>query len=89
MGQLYVPLDFTASAGTLDVSAPADANLAPPGYYMLFIVNDQGVPSIAPFVRLAAGSGPASVPALSVFGLALLILAVAWASRRALAQGRC
>ena len=30
------------------MQAPADANLAPPGYYMLFIVNSAGVPSIAP-----------------------------------------
>jgi hypothetical protein len=34
------------------VQAPASANLAQPGYYMLFIVNSNGVPSIAPFVQL-------------------------------------
>jgi len=34
------------------VTAPIDTNLAPPGYYMLFIVNNSGVPSIAPFVQV-------------------------------------
>ncbi len=54
MGQLYIPLAFTAS-GTmlLNVSAPPDANLAPPGYYMLFILNENGVPSVASFVQLS------------------------------------
>ena len=36
------------------MQAPADANLAPPGDYMLFIVNGSGVPSVASFVRFAA-----------------------------------
>ncbi len=53
MGQAYVPLEFTPSGGTLIVSAPANANLAPPGYYMLFILNRNGVPSVASFVQLS------------------------------------
>jgi hypothetical protein len=48
----YVPLSFTQTSGGLTVTAPIDANLAPPGYYMLFIVNSAGIPSIAPFVQL-------------------------------------
>jgi Galactose oxidase-like, Early set domain len=48
----FVPLSFTQTAGGLTVTAPANANLAPPGYYMLFIVNSAGVPSIAPFVQI-------------------------------------
>jgi hypothetical protein len=48
----YVPLNFTATSGGLNVSGPANANLAPPGYYMLFIVNSAGVPSVAPFIQL-------------------------------------
>ena len=47
-----MPLSFTRSAGALSVQAPANANLAPPGYYMLFIVNSAGVPSVAKFVRI-------------------------------------
>jgi hypothetical protein len=47
-----VPLTFTQTSGGLTVTGPANANLAPPGYYMLFIVNSAGVPSIAPFVQV-------------------------------------
>jgi len=47
-----VPLSFTQTSGGLTVTAPANADLAPPGYYMLFIVNNSGVPSIAPFVQV-------------------------------------
>jgi hypothetical protein len=49
--QRYVPLTFSAGTGSLNVTAPANANLAPPGYYMLFIVNNTGVPSVAAFVQ--------------------------------------
>ena len=48
----YVPLSFQQATGGLTVSAPSSAFLAPPGYYMLFLVNSAGVPSIAPFVQL-------------------------------------
>jgi len=52
MNQHFVPLSFTASGTTLTVQGPSTAALAPPGYYMLFILNDQGVPSIASMVHL-------------------------------------
>jgi hypothetical protein len=48
----YIPLTFTQADGGLNVTAPVNANLAPPGYYMLFLVNSAGVPSVAPFVQL-------------------------------------
>ncbi len=34
------------------MTAPFNGNLAPPGYYMLFILNTNGVPSIARFVQI-------------------------------------
>jgi hypothetical protein len=49
--QRFLPLSFSASAGVLTIQAPANANLAPPGYYMLFLVNSNGVPSVAKFVH--------------------------------------
>ncbi len=52
MGQRYVPLTFTAGSGTLNVTAPANANLATPGNYMLFLVDTNGVPSVSATVRL-------------------------------------
>jgi Domain of unknown function (DUF1929)/Galactose oxidase, central domain len=51
MDTRYVPLTFTAGSGSLSVTAPANANLAPPGYYMLFIVTNAGVPSVSTMVR--------------------------------------
>jgi len=52
--QRCVVLDFTRPGGTtLQVTAPPDRNVAPPGYYMLFILDCAGVPSIGRFVRLA------------------------------------
>ena len=61
MNQRNVPLAATAGpAGRLTVTAPATPELAPPTYYMLFVLNDNGVPSVAKFVRLrfGAGNGP-------------------------------
>jgi fibronectin type 3 domain-containing protein len=47
-------LSFTQTAGGISVTVPANHNDVPPGYYMLFIVNGQGVPSVASFVRFPA-----------------------------------
>ncbi|MDQ6822170.1 MAG: DUF1929 domain-containing protein, partial [Actinomycetota bacterium] len=52
MDQRYVPLSFTVGNGTLTVTAPANINIAPPGPYMLFIVNSAGVPSVAPILSV-------------------------------------
>ena len=52
--QRFLPLSFSTSSGSLTIQAPANANLAPPGYYMLFLVNANGVPSIATFVHFDA-----------------------------------
>jgi hypothetical protein len=48
----FVPLSFTPTTGGLTVTAPANGNLAPPGFYMLFILNSAGVPSVASFVQI-------------------------------------
>jgi hypothetical protein len=52
MAQRYLPLTFTAGSGSLTVNAPANANLATPGNYMLFLVDTNGVPSVAATLRL-------------------------------------
>ena len=54
MEQRLVGLSFTAGGGVLNVTAPPNGNIAPPGYYMLFLLNRAGVPSEARFVRLIA-----------------------------------
>jgi len=64
-------LSFTPTTGSLNVTAPADPNLAPPGHYMLFILNQNGAPSEAKIVRLGAGGGgptPTPTPTLTPTG---------------------
>ncbi|MGH0028560.1 MAG: galactose oxidase-like domain-containing protein [Myxococcota bacterium] len=58
--QMYVPVSFTDTGSALDVTLPPDANTAPPGYYMLFLVNGAGVPSEAHWIRLEPPACPAS-----------------------------
>jgi hypothetical protein len=45
-------LQFAQTTGGLNITAPANANLAPPGHYMLFLVNGNGVPSVARIVQI-------------------------------------
>ncbi len=54
MDQRLIGLTYTAESGVLNVTAPPTGNIAPPGYYMLFVLNAAGVPSVARFVRLQA-----------------------------------
>ncbi len=57
MEQRLVAMNFTAGSGLLNVTAPPNGNIAPPGYYMLFILNSSGVPSVAQFVQLTPAPG--------------------------------
>jgi len=61
MDQHYLELPFTAGANSLNVAAITDPNSAPPGEYMLFVVDANGVPSTAAIVRLG-GTPPATAP---------------------------
>ncbi|MBK6875739.1 MAG: DUF1929 domain-containing protein [Ignavibacteria bacterium] len=63
MDQRYVELDFEpGSGGVYTVHAPADAYLAPPGYYMLFVLKDKSesvsalskIPSYGHIVKLGS-----------------------------------
>jgi hypothetical protein len=66
MEQRLIKLNFsvnTSLTGTLDVTAPPNGNVAPPGFYMLFILNSTssatstGTPSVAKFVQICPASG--------------------------------
>ncbi|SNS48399.1 Kelch motif-containing protein [Noviherbaspirillum humi] len=52
MNQRINYLQFTKTATGLNVTAPADPNLTPPGHYMLFLINERGVPSIARIIQI-------------------------------------
>jgi hypothetical protein len=50
--QILNHLTFSQVSGGLQVRAPANGNIAPPGYYMLFLVNSNGVPSVARIIQV-------------------------------------
>ena len=52
MDQRFLKLSFSQGAGGLNVVAPANANLAPPGYYVMYILNSSGVPSVGSVIRI-------------------------------------
>ena len=56
MNQRYLSLPFTPIAGGVSVQAPSAPDLAPPGYYLLFLLNTAGVPSVGRFVQILGGT---------------------------------
>lgn len=50
--QRYVELSFTTNGSTLSVDVPPTAGVAPPGYYLLFVVSAAGVPSEGRWVHV-------------------------------------
>ena len=52
MNQRFNELPFTRVTGGLRVTAPATRNLAPPGHYLMFVLNGKEVPSVAKVVRI-------------------------------------
>ena len=40
-------------SNTLNLTTPLNGNIAPPGYYMLFLIDSAGVPSAATFMQLS------------------------------------
>src|SRR5215208_1459403 len=53
MSQLIYPVVFTATSSTsLRATAPPNAKAAPPGPYMLFLINTSGVPSVAKIIKI-------------------------------------
>jgi len=56
MEQRYIPLSFTTGATGLTANTPTNANIAPPGFYMLFIIDANGVPSVARILSVGGTS---------------------------------
>lgn len=50
--QRFIELNFKQNGDVYEVSAPSNPLVAPPGYYFLFAVDRQGVPSVAKIIRL-------------------------------------
>jgi hypothetical protein len=67
MEQRLIGLDLPSQAlcnpcsGTLSLRSPPHGNIAPPGYYMLFLLDSAGVPSKAQFIQLTPYTTPPPV----------------------------
>jgi hypothetical protein len=53
MHQRFIKLPVRVDGDRISATVPDSAALVPPGYYMLFVVDSQGVPSVASFVHIA------------------------------------
>ena len=58
--QRFVDLPLSVNGNTVDLNVTSNPNLAPPGWYMLFAVDANGVPSVAKWVHL---QGPSALTA--------------------------
>jgi hypothetical protein len=50
--QRYVELPLSVAGNTIGLNVTSNPNIAPPGWYMLFVVNANGTPSVAEWVHL-------------------------------------
>jgi hypothetical protein len=57
MGQRFIPVTFSVSGSRIEFNAPGDT-IAPPGYYLLFVTNWNGVPSRGVIVAIGADVAP-------------------------------
>ena len=60
MDQRFVELPFTASGNSVWAQLPARATDTPPGYYHVFAVDPDGVPSVSKMLRINIDSTPST-----------------------------
>lgn len=65
--QRYVPLAHRVADGKVFVTAPTDSTIAPPGDYLLFLVSNEGTPSVGKHVRLGAAAPPGDLKRTVIF----------------------
>ncbi len=58
--QRRIPLSFSVSGSTLNVTMPATGKVCPPGPYMLFILNSNGTPSVAKIITVTTAKNVAA-----------------------------
>jgi hypothetical protein len=54
MSQRLIGLNFAVTNGTIGIAAPPNSNIAPPGPYLLFVINSAGVPSVGQPIMVSA-----------------------------------
>src|SRR3984893_623869 len=52
--QWLIPVPFTQNGTQITATLSASAELAPPGYYMLFVFNTAGVPAVAKIISIGS-----------------------------------
>ncbi len=62
MNERSLSLSVSQRPGGVTLTAPAGAAIAPDGYYMLFLLNDRGIPSVAKWIRLSVDGAPSALP---------------------------
>ncbi|MGH8516181.1 MAG: galactose oxidase-like domain-containing protein, partial [Panacagrimonas sp.] len=67
MEQRFIELAFTASGQRLTVQMSSRAADTPPGYYMIFVLNAEGVPSVAKiaWINVAGTPNPNTTPVIT------------------------
>jgi WD40 repeat protein len=83
---LSLPITKRAEGLGYDVTSPLQPTAAPPGVYMLFLLNARGVPSIAKWIRLDRGAPPPPTPTID--RRAPKILSARMTKRRVATRGR-
>ena len=68
MDQRFQRLPMTLENGSLRVTGPQNANYAPPGWYMIFVNDDNGVPSHAAIVQVTAAGDTQAPTAPTALG---------------------
>jgi len=65
MEQRFLELGFSANGSSLSVQAPARMTDAPPGTYLLFAIDSEGVPSVGQIVRIEPIAVPNQAPTVN------------------------
>ncbi|TGE21787.1 DUF1929 domain-containing protein [Hymenobacter aquaticus] len=61
MNQRFAESSFTQTTNGLTVTAPPDANACPPGHYLLFLLDGNGIPSVGNIVKIGPSNCAAAV----------------------------
>jgi hypothetical protein len=59
------------TSGEVTVSSPVNGNIAPPGYYMIHVLNGEGVPSEARIIQIDGTEAGDTTPPSQVTGLSI------------------
>jgi uncharacterized protein DUF4082/concanavalin A-like lectin/glucanase superfamily protein/galactose oxidase-like protein/Big-like domain-containing protein/purple acid phosphatase-like protein/Kelch motif protein len=82
MDQRFMNLTMAAGSGSVQLQSPSNPNVAPPGMYMVFLLDDKGVPSVGHIVKVEQTTdtaAPTQPTGLSVTRVSASSQRVAWA----------